>query len=185
MAEMYLKKRSDDQKEKIMSGIIRTTRECSVSQLHPSLFQAIREFVQTNPVGDLESETRLCCETISEKQNPGKLAAFLDGDHDTIVHLAILLTAEWLIWARNGDQSGTVVAGARLKGIQVKPFVARRTKNMELEVSAYIGDSKEYVRGNLELGYQAAAQKFCEDVCQAVLQLNPPAKRTFPRWMGG
>jgi hypothetical protein len=56
---------------------------------------------------------------------------------------------------------------------------------MQLEVSAFIGDSKEYVRGNLELGPELAAQKFCEEVGQAVLNLNPPVKRKFPRWMGG
>jgi hypothetical protein len=135
-------------------------------------------------LGDLDTETLICCETISEKRNPGKLASFLDGDPDSITHLAILLTAERLIWARIGDRSGTIVTGAKLKVIQVKAFVARRTKDMELTVSGFIADSKEYVHGNLEMGPDAAAQKLCEVVEKAVLKANPPAKRKFFGWMG-
>jgi hypothetical protein len=169
----------------MMIGYNRTTRECSANQIHPSLYPAIREYFQTHQLGDLDMETLLCCETISEKRNPGKLASFLEGNPDSITHLAILLTAEWLIWARNGDRSGTIVTGAKLKVIQVNALVARRTKGMELEVSGFIAGSKEYVRGNLEMGPDVAAQKFCEVVGQAVLKANPPAKRKFPRWMGG
>ncbi len=51
-----------------MSGYTRTTRDCPVSQLHPGLSQAIREYFQTHLLGDAETETRLCCETISEKR---------------------------------------------------------------------------------------------------------------------
>jgi hypothetical protein len=162
-----------------MIGYTSTTRACSASQIHPSLYQAVREYFQTHQVGDLDTETLLCCETTSEKQNPGKLASFLDGNPDSTVHLAVLLTAEWLIWARHGDRSGTLVIGTKLKLIRVKAFVAKRTKDMQLEVSGFMVDSKEYVRGNLEMGPEAAAQKFCEAVEKAVLAVNPPAKRKF------
>jgi hypothetical protein len=168
-----------------MISYTRTTRECSASQIHPSLYQAIREYFQTHQLGDLDTETLICCETTSEKRNPGKLASFLDGNPDSITHLAILLTAEWLIWARNGDHSGTIVTGAKLKVIQVKAFVAGRTRDMELAVSGFMADSKEYVRGNLEMGPDAAAQKFCEVVEKAVLKANPPVKRKFFGWTGG
>lgn len=162
-----------------MKGYIRTTRECPASQIHPSLYLAIREYFQMHQIGNLDTETLICCETISQMRNPGKLAAFLDSNPDSITHLAILLTAEWLIWARNGDRSGTIVTGAKLKVIQVKAFVARRTKDMGLEVSGFINDSKEYVRGNLGMGPDVAAQKFCEEVGRAVLKVNPPVKRKF------
>jgi hypothetical protein len=168
-----------------MIGYIRTTRECSASQIHPSLYQAIREYYQTHQLGNLDTETLICCETFSQIRNPSKLVSFLDGNPDSTIHLAILLTAEWLIWARNGDRSGTIVTGAKLKVIQVKAFVARRTKDMILEVSGYIADTKEYVRGNLEMGPDVAAQKLCEEVEQVVLKANPPVKRKFSRWMGG
>lgn len=167
-----------------MFGYTRTTRECSTSQIHPSLHQAIRVYFQTHQLGDLDAETLICCETISEKRNPGKLASFLDGDPDSITHLAILLTPEWLIWGRTGDRSGTIVTAAKLKVIQVKAFVARRTKDMQLTISGFISDSKEYVHGSLEMGPDAAAQKLCEVVEKAVLKANPPAKRKFFGWSG-
>ncbi len=160
-----------------MIGYTSATRKCSASRIYPSLYQAVREYFQTHQVGDLDTETILCCETTSEKQNPGKLTSFLDGNPDSTVHLAIILTAEWLIWARSGDRSGTLVTGTKLKLIRVKAFVARRTKDIQLEVSGFMVDSKEYVRGNLEMGPEVAAQKFCELVVKAVLNANPPEKR--------
>ena len=167
-----------------MNKYTRTTRECSVSQLHPSLSTAIREYFQTQDLGDLDSGTLLCCETISVDRNPGKLDAFLDDDRDTTIHLATLLTTEWLIWARSGDQSDPLVIGANLKTIQVRASVSRRTKDMQLEITGFINNSKTFVRGELELGPELAAQKFCEEVVQAVSKNKPPAKRIFPKWMG-
>ncbi len=168
-----------------MSDYIRTTRECPVNQIHPDLSKAILEYFQTHQLGDVEARLFLCCETISEKKNPGTLATLLNGDMDNLIHLAIVLTPEWLIWARNGDHSGTIVTGAKLTVIYVKAFVTRRSKDMELEVSGFIADTKEYVRGNLRMGPELAAQTFCETVVQANLKANPPAKRSYPRWLGG
>ena len=114
---------------------------------------------------------------LSEKRPPGKLAALLDGNPDTTVHLAILLLDEWLLWARRGDQSGTLTCAARLKGLRVKVFQSRRTNDLGLEISAFIPDAREFVRGNLQLGAGPDAQKFCKAVTEAVLKLNPPVKR--------
>ena len=72
-----------------------------------------------------------------------------------------------------------MVTGAKLQVINVKAFVTRRTKDMELEVTGFIANTKEYVRGNLELGPDPAAQKFCEAVMAAVLKAKPPAKNKF------
>jgi hypothetical protein len=168
-----------------MIRYIRTTRECPASQTHPGLYQAIREYFQKHELGDPDTEALMCCETVSQAQDPGRLVSFLDGNPDSVTHLAILLTADWLIWARTGDRSGTSVTGAKLKVIRVKPFVTRRTKDMQLDISGFIYDSKEYVRGSLVIGPDEAAQKLCEMVEEAVLKANPPSKRKFPRWMGG
>ena len=146
-----------------MPGYTRTTRICTVSQIHSSLAQAIREYYQAHQVGD----------------PPGKLVALLDGNPDTTIHLAILLSAEWLIWARNGDQTGIVVTGAKLQVIKAKAFVRKNTKDMELEITGFMADTKDYVRGNLELGPDPAAQKFCEAVVPAVSNARPPAKKKF------
>ena len=162
-----------------MSSFILTTRECPAGQLQPVLYRAIQDFSQAHAVGDLDSSVLFCCETTASRPTPGSIAALLDGNPDTATHLAVIVTPEWLIWARTGDKTGLLAAGARLKGLQVKTFVSKHSKNMELEVSAFLGDPREFVRGSLELGPEPAAQKFCEEVMQAVGRLNPPAKKRF------
>ena len=168
-----------------MSGYTRTTRDCPVSQLHHELSQAIRGYFQSHQLGDADTETRLCCETISEKRDSSRLVSILEGDDDTTSHLAILMTSDWLIWARSGDKSSTIVVGAKLKLIKVKVFVAKRSKDMQLEISGFTADTKDYVRGNLELGPEPAAQRFCERVAETALKENPPTQRKLLRWFGG
>jgi hypothetical protein len=172
-----------------MSGYARTTRECPIDQVQPGLYKIVQEYFQKHQLGDPVTETRLCCETVSEKKEPAGLgvllAPLLNEGSDTTIHLAMLLTADWLIWARSGDRSEIIVTGARLKFIQVKAFVSRRTKYMELEVTGYINDTKESVRGNLQLGSDLAAQKFCDEVGQAVRKAHPPTKRRFFGLLGG
>ncbi|MGD0751479.1 MAG: hypothetical protein ABSA23_08725 [Anaerolineales bacterium] len=162
-----------------MFGYTRTTRTCPVNQIHPNLAQAIREFFQTHQVGDADSDTVQCCETISTRPTPGRLVGLLDGNPDTNIHLAIVLSADWLVWARNGDQTGTVVTGAKLQVLKVKVYVRRNSKNMELEISGFMAGTKDYARGSLELGPDVAAQKFCEAVVAAILKAKPPAKTKF------
>jgi len=168
-----------------MFGYTRTTRICPVNQIHSSLSQGVRDFFQIHQLGDPDTDTLLCCETISRRDPPGQLVVWLDGNRDTEIHLAVLLTGEWLVWARHGDQTGMVVTGAKLQVIKVKAFVRRSSKEMELEISGFMADTKEFVRGNLEMGPEPAAQKFCEAVVPAALNANPPSKSKFPRWLGG
>ena len=168
-----------------MISYVRTTRECRASQLQPGLYQAVRDYFETHQLGDLDTETLMCCETTSQIQNPNKLTSFLDGNPDSTNQLAMLLTAGWFIWARSGDRSGTTVSGAELKAIQVKAFVASRTKDITLEVSGFMADTKEFVRGDLEMSPDLAAQNFRDALGEAVLKANPPVKSKFPRWMGG
>jgi hypothetical protein len=168
-----------------MSNYIRTTRERFFSHLELPLSQAIREYFQAHRLGDPETDIRLCCETTAERRPAGKLASLLDGYPDTTLHLVTLLTDEWFVWGRVGDKSGTLVTGIRLKGLQAKAFTMKRTNDMQLEVTGFIGDTKDYVRGNLEMGPEPAAQKFCDVVLQAVKSSNPKPARTRPWWLGG
>jgi len=168
-----------------MSDYYRTTRECSLGQLRPELLYAIREYFQKHQLGDLETETLFCCETTSEKKNVGRLASLLSDDPDTMAYTGVVLTSQWLIWARSGDQSGMVVTAASLKEIQVKAFASMLTKDTGLEIDGYIGDSKGRVRGYLGMGPELAAQKLCEQVQQAIIKLKPPTRKGFLRWLGG
>jgi hypothetical protein len=168
-----------------MSDYNRTTRECSVSQLHPELRQAIQSYFQAHELGDLESEALMCCETISEKKNIGGLGSMLKGVEDTTIHMGMLLTSQWLIWVRRGDQSGIVLNIANLKEIQARAYASIFPKDTGLEILGYIGETKNQARGYIGMGPELAAQKFCEEVRKAISVVTPPAKKGWPKWMGG
>jgi len=166
-----------------MSAYIRFTRECSFGQLRPELVRAIREYAQNHrELGDVEGDVLMCCETTSEKERAGALAALLGDDPDTILYTGMLVTPQWLIWARNGDQSGIVVSSAKLQDVQVRAFASRLVKDTGMEVSGYIGDSKGRVRGYIGMGPEPAAQKFCEQVQKAIEKASP--KRAKKRLFG-
>ena len=167
-----------------MSDYNRTTRECSVSQLHPELLRALRNYFQEHQLGDLEAESRMCCETISRKKNDGGLFSGWNTAEDTTIHTGILLTSQLLIWVRTGDKSGTLLTAANLNHISVKQYASLFTRDTGLEVSGYIEASKTAIRGYIGMGPESTAQKFCDEVMQAINKANPPVQRTWPKWMG-
>ncbi|MBN2389361.1 MAG: hypothetical protein JXR84_01475 [Anaerolineae bacterium] len=166
-----------------MSTYHRTTRECSVSELRPALYQAIRDYFQAQQLGDPETEVLMCCETTSTKQLAGRLASWLEGEGAATVHMGMLLTPQRLIWVRRVDDSGVVLTAADLKQIRVRAYSSVLTRDAGLEVFGVIGDSRGRVRGYIGMGSEAAAQKFCEAVIQAVEAVNPPVKRKLPKWL--
>jgi hypothetical protein len=168
-----------------MSDYHRTTRECSVSQLHPELCQAILSYFQAHALGDLETETIMCCETISEKKNAGRLVSWLNDTLDTTIHTGILLTSQWLIWVRYGDKSGMLLTAANLKHISVGMYTSLFTKDTGLEVVGYVEGSKGQMRGYIGMGPELATQKLCDEARQAIDKVNPPNPKKWPRWLGG
>ena len=162
-----------------MSDYHRFTRECSFGQLRPELARAIREYAQNHcEVDNVEGEVLMCCETTSEKKRAGALAALLGGNPDTILYTGMVVTPQWLIWARYGDQSGLRVSSARLQDVQVSVYASLLVQDTGLQVSGYVGDSKAKVRGYIGMGPEPAAQKFCEQVQKAIEQVSPkPAKK--------
>jgi hypothetical protein len=168
-----------------MSDYNRTTRECSVNQLHPELRQAVQSYFQGHELGDMETGTLLCCETISEKKNISRLASLLKDVQDTTIHMGMLLTSQQLIWVRRGDQTGTVLNAADLKEIQVRTYTSILTKDSGLEIFGYVGDAKNRVRGYVGMGAELAAQKFCEEVQKAIATVTPPVQKGWPKWLGG
>ncbi len=166
-----------------MSEYIRTTRRCFVTQLHPELLQTIRNYFQEHELGDVEAETLLCCETVSRKKSAGKMASWLSGTPDTTIYTGVLLTSQWLIWVHHGDQSGILLNAADLKQIRARFYVSPLTKDAGLEIAGYIGDAKARIRGYIGMGADLAAQKFCEEVQQAVDKVNPPTKKGLFGWL--
>ncbi len=167
-----------------MSNYRRFTRACDFKQLRPELYQAIQNHIQTQQLENIEIELLMCCETTSEQKNKGGLAAWLEGNIDTFYYTGILVTPQWLIWARYGDKSGATVSAAKLKEIQVNIFVSNLLKDKGLEVYGYINDSKKRVGGYIGLGSEEAAQKFGEVVAQAVEETRPKTPPAKPRFFG-
>ena len=168
-----------------MSDYNRTTRDCTVNQLRPELFLAVRNYFQEHQLGDLETETLQCCETISRKKDTNRLISWLNSDLDTTVYMGILFTSEWLIWVRNGDKSGTHLASANLKQISVRLYSSLFTRDAGLEITGQVEDSKGMVRGTIAMESVAVAQKFCDEVNQIIIKVNPPAPSGWSKWFGG
>jgi hypothetical protein len=158
----------------------RTTKECSFDELQPDLVQAMRDYFENQKLVGIENEILMCCETTSEKKTPNKsngLLAFLgEVDPDVIVHTGMFVTPEWLVWARMGDKSGTLVTSAHFRNVKVKPFSSRFNDDTGLEVSGFIGDAPGRVKGYIGLGPEEAAQRFCAEVVQAADKLRKAAR---------
>jgi hypothetical protein len=170
-----------------MSDYQHTTRECSVRQLRPELFQAVQVYFQEHKLGSLDAEVLMCCETLSRKKNDNKLLFLLQGESDTMIHIGMLLTSERLIWVRSGDQSGTRLNVANLKEIQVRAFSPLFSKDTGLEIYGYVEGSKSRVRGYIGMGSESVTQKFCEEVQQAIDKVRPPSEKGkwWARLLGG
>ena len=168
-----------------MSEYNRTTRECSVNQLHPEVFNALKTYFHEKNLGDVEAEAVLCCETLSTKKGTGGLFSLLSPSADATIHTGIVLTSEWLIWVRNGDTSGTLLSVANLNHIIVNTYKSMFVNDTGLEIIGYIGDSKLVAKGYVGMGPEPATQKFCDEVKQAIIRLNPPKQTSRPKWLGG
>ena len=105
------------------------------------------------------------------------MLAFLgEDDPDTIVYTGMFVTPEWLVWARVGDKSGTLVTSANFKNVHVRPFASNFTKDTGLEVAGFIGDAPGRVKGYIGMGPEEAARKFCEAVVQAAEKVRKEAQ---------
>lgn len=168
-----------------MSKYQRTTRECSFNQVRPALQQAFRDYFTTHELGEPDEIVRLCCETVSNKTESGWLTRWLDEKEEPVIYSAILLTEQSLLWARAGENSAAHVIRANLYEIRVKIFTSLLANDSGMEISGLIEGSKSFMRGYIGMGAEPAAQKFCEEVMQAVEKINPKSTRKFPTWMGG
>ena len=174
-----------DKKEQNMSDYNRTTHECPVSQLRPELFLAVRNHFREHELGDLETETLLCYETISTKKSSNPLVSWLNDGLETTVYMGILFTSEWLIWVRSGDKSGVLLSSADLKQIVARVYTSLLTRDSGLEIAGHIEGTKGIMRGDIAMESTTVAQKFCDEVNQAITKANPPAPKNLSRWWGG
>jgi hypothetical protein len=180
---LYYAQSAIDEKEKSMSNYRRTTRECTLDELHPELVRAIRQYFREHQLGNVEAEILMCCETASVRTSTNRLDAWLNHDLATNTTLALLLTPQRLIWARRSEQSGTA-ASALLKELQVKVFAPKGTRDFGLDVYGRMADTKDRTGGKLIMGPEAAAKKFCEEIGKAMGNLSLLEKQSrFPKWL--
>ncbi len=167
-----------------MSGYIYTTRECSASELQPQLLQAIQDYFQEHAVGNIQSDIVMCCETVSRKKNVGNFISWLDDRPDKTTYTGMVLTANWLIWAHHGDRSGMQVHAASLNEIQAEFYTPLFSKDAGLRIVGFVGVENARVRGFIGMENNPAAQKFCEEVKEAIIKANPPVKNNLSKWFG-
>ena len=169
-----------------MSHYQRTTRECTLDQLQFELAHALREYFQQRQLSNVEAEILMCCETSSARTSTNQLDAKLNSDLDTNTTMALLLTPQRLIWARNGERSGIGVASAQLIELRVKVFAPRGSGDFGLDIYGHMADTKVRTGGKLIMGPEEAAKRFCEAIGDAMRKLYPPEKkRAWPKWLGG
>jgi hypothetical protein len=59
------------------------------------------------------------------------------------------------------------------------------TRDAGLEVAGHIEGTKGLMSGVIAMESASIAQKFCDEVNQAIIKVNPPAPKGLSRWWGG
>ena len=153
----------------------RSTRACYFPELKPEIVRAVREYVEKNELGDIERQVLICCETVSEKLKKGGLfgSSMGDPDPDKVHHVGVLVTPEWLIWARHGEKSGANVSTARLKEIEIRDLLSEfkdfkvKLEDDGISVFGFINRSSERVTSMIGLGPGQAAKDLRSVLMQA------------------
>jgi len=151
----------------------RTTRECSLDQIHPEMAAAIQKHVETHNLGPILEEALICIETVSEKVKKG----IFGGGGDRRVVTCAIVTPGWLVWAVSGEKSGTAALSASLRDLQVTDYAAtagyRLLPDTGIELSGELtgrvgmhGESR--VSTFIGLGEEPAARKFLETLDWAI-----------------
>jgi hypothetical protein len=159
-----------------LSNYKRSTRACTFEEIHPILKQALRAYFFEHEISDVETQILICCETLSEREKTSALETLLKEHGDLIYYLAAFLTPEWLFWARSGNQTKTIVVGARLKDIHARQRASLLLKDFGIDIEGFVDGSFSKIHGSLYLGPEPAAEEFCQAVEKAVNAANPPRR---------
>ncbi len=152
-----------------MGDYNRTTRECSLQQMRPELSDAIRSFITSHELGDIEFEILMAVETTNENKKKGGLFGGLrGGDKEPVHYVGALVTPAWLIWAKYSLKSGDVVSAAKLKDIEVSDFHSDTKEDTGLDLFGFVNQSPDRVRSFIGLGNGPSSNKFRETVKIAV-----------------
>lgn len=142
-----------------MGDYLRTTRECTLDNLNPTLATALRTHIAKHALGDVEAAILLCCETTSTKQKKG-----LFGGKAEVILTGMLLTPQWLIWAAGPANQPPGVLSAKLRNIQVQDYeksdLHKLVPDTGLNIAGLYTDTPTPGTNFIGLGPEPAAQKF-------------------------
>ena len=165
----------------------RQTHAYTLDQLRPELAQVIHEYLAAQNLTSLTNEVSACCETISDKVGASWYDGLFGDTSDFTTYLALVLTPKRLIWARSGDRTAPTVASAPLTDVIVKVFRPGDTKDFGLKLTVRIAGTRSIVDGELLLGPEPAAEKFCIALGQAMgfdIMAPPPKPWWENLWRG-
>ena len=157
----------------------RQTHAYTLDELRPELAHIIREHLAAqHPTNEVSA----CCETVSNKVGASWYDALFGDTSDFITYLALVLTPQRLIWARSGEHTPPTVASALLTDTIIKVFRPGNTKDFGLKMTVRIAGTRSVVNGELLLGPEPAAEKFCVTLGQAMgFDLMSPPKPWWER----
>ncbi|MFN8596308.1 MAG: hypothetical protein U0559_09015 [Anaerolineae bacterium] len=158
----------------------RQTHTYTLDQLRPELARAIREHFEAKQITE---EITACCETISDKIGSAWYDSLLGDEAVPLTYLALVLTPQRLIWARSSERSTPIVASAPFSDLFVKVVRPRGTQDFGLQLNVRMEGSRFTVNGQLLLGPDPAAEKFCVALGEAMgfNLLAPPPKPWWDR----
>jgi hypothetical protein len=161
----------------------RQTRAYTLDQLQPELGRVIREHLEAPHLTNLANAVIACCETISDKVGASWYDALFGDTSDFTTCLALVLAPQRLIWARSSDRITPTVASALLNDVIVKVFRPGNTRDFGLKMTVRIAGTRTVVNGELLLGPEPAAEKFCIALGQAMGYdlMAPPPKPWWDR----
>jgi hypothetical protein len=136
----------------------------------------MRAYFSIRELTGVEAQILMCCETRSERQKAGVLESLLGEDPDLVYYLAAFVTPDWLVWARSGDHTKSIVVAAKLKEIHVRPMTFLTVKDTGMKIDGFVDGAFSKIHGHLSLGPEPVAQEFCKTVAQAIGIVNPPRR---------
>jgi hypothetical protein len=161
-----------------MAEYRRITRTYPFDQLRPELVRVIRDHLEAQQLTPLLDEVLACCETTSDKVSASWYDGLFGDATDPLGYLALVLTPQRLIWARSGEHTPPTVASAAFVDLRVKVFRPRNTPDFGLQLNLRMENSRwATVTGQLLLGPEPAAEKFCVAIGEAMgfdLMAPPP-----------
>ena len=150
----------------------RTSKECTPESIKPENRAAIGKHLETYNLGPILDDYLVCIETTSEKKKKG----LFGGGGDSRVIVSAIVTLRWLVWAIDGDKSGTGTHSTQLRDAVITDYAKSDFNKMVpdngIQVTAlFTGTSagSPTERGTMfvPLGEEAVAQRFKETIIHA------------------